>query len=87
MFFTIYGCGGHLGHVTQMSEQNFVPPTHRGSTQNLAVIGPLVLEIFMFESVNRQTDGRGDTRWTPARLVYYKLTLSGVLLGPDSRKK
>ena len=30
--FTIYGRGGHLGHVTQMSEQNIVPPTQGGST-------------------------------------------------------
>ena len=31
--FTIYGRGGHLGHVTQMPrEQNIVPPTQGGST-------------------------------------------------------
>ena len=29
---TIYGRGGHLGHVTQMLEQNIVPPTQGGST-------------------------------------------------------
>ena len=34
----------------------------------------LVAEIFMFESVNTWTDARTDGR-TPARLVYYKLTL------------
>ena len=30
--FTIYGHGGHLGHVTQPFEGIFVPPTHIGST-------------------------------------------------------
>ena len=35
--FTIYGRGGHLCHVTQMSRTNF--RTNRGSTQNLALIG------------------------------------------------
>ena len=24
--FTIYGCGGHLGHVTQMPRTNLRPP-------------------------------------------------------------
>ena len=37
-------------------------------------IGPLVAEIFMFESVNILTHGRTDTRMT-ARWVYYKLIL------------
>ena len=31
--FTIYGRGGHLGHVTQMPRtKTFVPPTQGGST-------------------------------------------------------
>ena len=31
--FTIYGRGGHLGHVTQMPRiKNFVPPTQGGAT-------------------------------------------------------
>ena len=30
--FTIYGRGGHLGHVTQCREQDIVPPTQGGST-------------------------------------------------------
>ena len=30
--FTIYGCSGHLGHVTQMPQQNIVPLTQGGST-------------------------------------------------------
>ena len=28
----IYGRGGHLGHVTQISQTNFRSPTHRCST-------------------------------------------------------
>ena len=27
--FTIYGCGGHLGHVTQMPRINFCSPDPR----------------------------------------------------------
>ena len=30
-FFNIYGRGGHLGHVTQLPRQTFVPPTQGGS--------------------------------------------------------
>ena len=31
--FTIYGRGGHLGHVTQMLQTNFLfPPSKGGST-------------------------------------------------------
>ena len=26
--FTIYGRGGHLGHVTPISRSTFFPPTH-----------------------------------------------------------
>ena len=36
--FTIYGRGGHLGHVTLMPGTNFRSSTQRGSTQNLALI-------------------------------------------------
>ena len=40
------------------------------------MIGQLVSEIFMFESVDARTDNaRTDTRM-PARVPYYKLTLS-----------
>ena len=43
--FTIYGCGGHLGHVTQISRTKFfVPPTHGGSTYNFTLIGQAVAE-------------------------------------------
>ena len=30
--FTIYGRGGHVGHVTQMPRTTFVPPSQGGST-------------------------------------------------------
>ena len=48
----------------------FIPPSHGGSTLNLALIGQAVLEEKIFENGGRTTDGR-----TPARWVYYKLTL------------
>ena len=41
---TIYGCGGHLGHVTEMLEIKFWFSLHGGSTQNLALIGQAVSE-------------------------------------------
>ena len=31
-FFTIYGRGGHLGHVIQMPRTNFCSPYQGGST-------------------------------------------------------
>ena len=31
-FLTIYGCGGHLGHVTLMIYTNFGSPSHGCST-------------------------------------------------------
>ena len=58
MVFTIYGHGGHLGHVTQMREQTLVPPTHRGSAEKLALIGQAVLEIFQSGGRRPRTDGR-----------------------------
>ena len=50
--FTVYGCGGHLGSP----EKNFVPPTHGGSTWNLALIGPVVLEKKIFKNGGRTTE-------------------------------
>ena len=46
------------------------PPPQWCFRQNLVVIGLLVSEIFMFESVDARTHGR-----TPARVPSYKLTL------------
>ena len=40
--FTIYGHGGHLGHVTQMPRANLRPSIYGGSTQNVALIGKVV---------------------------------------------
>ena len=45
--FTIYGCGGHLGHVTHMPRTNFCFPYPK--------IGKAVLKKKMFEIVY---DGR-----------------------------
>ena len=60
--FTIYGRGGHLGHVTPMPWTNFRSPDprsgHSGSTWNLASIGPADLEK-IFEN-----GGRMDNGWT-----------------------
>ena len=39
-------------------EQTFVPPTHGGSTWNLASIDPAVLEKKIFENGGRTDDGR-----------------------------
>ena len=63
MVFTIYGRGGHLGHVTQMPRKNIVPPTQGGSTSNLALINKAVSEKKIFEHCERRrrttpTDGR-----------------------------
>ena len=55
--FTIYGRGGHLRHVTQMPGTTFTPPIHGGSTWNLALIGPAVLEK-IFENDGRTDNGR-----------------------------
>ena len=68
-----YICGGYLGHGTQMPrEETFVSPTHRGSTQILALIGQAVWEK-MFESVDvrrrRTTDGRRSMGIRLAHLV------------------
>ena len=46
-------------------EQSFVPPSHRESIWNLALIGPAVLEKKIFENGGRMDDGP----W-----LYYKLT-------------
>ena len=56
VFFTLYGCGGHLVHVTQIPQkQTFITHTHGGFTQNFVLIGQVVWEEKMFEIVD---DGR-----------------------------
>ena len=52
--FTIYGHGGHIGHVTKPFEQLFIPPIPGGYIRNLVTIGPVVSEEKSFEIV----DGR-----------------------------
>ena len=64
-FFSIYGRGGHLGHVTTMPRTNFVP--------NLALIGQAVSEKKMFEHCGRRTDD-GRRRTDAGQWVSYKLT-------------
>ena len=52
-------------------EQIFVPPTHGGSTWNLASIGPAVLEKKIFENGGRTDNGR---RTDGGACLNYKLT-------------
>ena len=58
--FTIYGRGGHLGHVTKTIITNFRSPILR--SLHMRLIGPVVSEEKMFENVDgrRTTDGRTD---------------------------
>ena len=71
--FTIYGRGGHLGHVTWTIYTNFRSPfPRRLHIKFLALIGQAVSEEKMFENVD---DGRRRTdRRTPDPWVSYKLT-------------
>ena len=62
MVFTIYGHGGHLGHVTWIIYINFCSPFLRMLHMNLALIGPAVSEEKIFEIVD---DGRTDDGRTP----------------------
>ena len=48
--FTIYGHGGHLGHVTWTFYINFRSPFSRRLTHNLALIGLAVSVEKMFEN-------------------------------------
>ena len=50
--FTIYGRGGHLGHVTWTIYTNFRSPFPRRPHINLALIGQAISEEKMFENVN-----------------------------------
>ena len=50
--FTMYGHGGHFGHMWPESfEQTFVPLSHGGSTSNLASISQAVSKEKKFENV------------------------------------
>ena len=71
--FTIYGCGGHLGHVAQVPRTKFRPPYPR----RLHI--KFDFSEKMFEHCGRRTtDGRrtddGRTTTDAGPWVYYKLT-------------
>ena len=57
--FTIYGRGGHLGHVTQMPRTNFCSPLPKEAPHKIWLIGQAVSEKKMFEIVD--ADGRTPT--------------------------
>ena len=79
--FSIYGHGGHLGHVAWTIDINLLIPTsHKGSTYILALIGQEVSEEKTFDIVNgrRLTDDNDD-----GSCVSISLPMS---LGADKRK-
>ena len=47
--FTIYGHGGHLGHVTRIMLTNFISLYLKAFIQNLVQNGPVVYEKIWFE--------------------------------------
>ena len=51
MVFTIYGRGGHLGHVTSIMSLDFHFLVAEGFIQNLVQIGLVVSEKIQFESL------------------------------------
>ena len=56
------GVAAILGMWPRPREQIFVPLSHWGSTWNLALIGPAVLEKKIFESGGRRKDDDDDGR-------------------------
>ena len=50
--FTIYGRGGHLGHVTSIMSSDFFPLYLKAFLQHLAVIGTVVSEKIQFGFFN-----------------------------------
>ena len=65
--FTIYGRGGHLGHVTQMPRTKYRSPYPRRLHIKFGFDGPSGSEKKIFEHCERRTDGHGPS-------VSYKLT-------------
>ena len=62
------GMAANLVKWPRPCEQTFIPPSHWGSTWNLTLIGPAVLEKKISENGGR-TDGRQmDGQQTMARL-------------------
>ena len=72
------GLAAILVKCQQCRQQIFIPPTHRGSTQNLALTGEVVSKGKMFENgLRRMDDGRtpehGYTISTPSGELKSKL--------------
>ena len=62
--FTIYGRGGHLGHVTKTIWTNFRSPTLRSLHMKYEFNWPVVSEEKMFENVDgRRTDDGLRSHW------------------------
>ena len=72
MVFTIYGHGGHLGHVTWTIYTNFRSPFPRRLHIKFGFDWPSGFRGEDFEIVKGQTDG---PRTDAEAWVYYKLTL------------
>ena len=68
--FTIYGHGGHLGHVTQMLQTNFRSPYPRRLHIHtiFGLIGQAVSEEKVFENVNGRRTDAGP--WVYNKLTY-----------------
>ena len=73
--FTIYGHGGHLGHVTWTIYTNLRSPFPRRLHKNFALIGLAVLENKMFEIVDDDHDDTDDYERRRMGILLYKLTL------------
>ena len=72
MVFTIYGHGGHLGHVTWTIYINFRSSFLRMLHMKLALIEPAVSDEKIFEIVDgRRTDGprTDDGAWPSYKLI------------------
>ena len=69
--FTIYGRGGHVGHVTWITYPNFGSPFPRALHIKFLL---WFAKRFQRRRSLKMVDGRQRTP-TPARWVYYKLTL------------
>ena len=72
-FLTYMGVAAILVMWPRSPDQTFVPLTHRGSTWNLALIGPAVLEKKIFENDGRTATDNGRTTDDGACL-YFNLT-------------
>ena len=57
----MYGHGGHLGPVTNLFEQTYVPTFHKSTVWNFTLTGPVVSEEKMLKERGRRrrTNDRG----------------------------